>query len=162
MNKDTELIRHAFLNSDDYIIVCDSKFEIILQNTKCNDLVKVNNVLTLFDLKCKESINNALKGKKQDQNYFELTSKINIDDKIVCVYIKIFPVILKSTYFIFLIKDITYEEDIKKELKIEKMFMFNIMNQLPDSIYIKDKNSNFLRINKTQIEILGVKMNLKL
>ncbi len=157
MNKETELIRQAFLNSDDYIIVCDSKFEIILRNNKCNDLVKVNNVLSLFDLTGKQSLNNALKEKKQDQNYFELTSKINIDDKIVCVYIKIFPVILKSTYFIFLIKDITYEEDIKKELKIEKMFMFNIMNQLPDSIYIKDKNSNFLRINKTQIEILGVK-----
>ena len=45
---------------------------------------------------------------------------------------------------------------ILRELAFEKDLLYSLMNNIPDTIYFKDKNSRFVRVNKAQAQILGL------
>ncbi len=157
MKNQNEMFVNVFNNSTDSIIICDENFNIINKNDKAKELL--NNIdeeiiLYLMHLNDKSDL---LENINKFNNIYEYNYTINDYRKVIQFKIKVVKVIIDYCFYIFFIRDITKLECIKNELKIEKMYMFNIMNQLPDSIYIKDKESRFLRINKTQIETLGVK-----
>jgi PAS domain S-box-containing protein len=42
-------------------------------------------------------------------------------------------------------------------LKADSLYLSALMNNIPDTIYFKDTNSNFTRINKAQTAVLGLK-----
>jgi len=42
-------------------------------------------------------------------------------------------------------------------LKADSLYLSSLMNNIPDTIYFKDTNSNFTRINKAQATVLGLK-----
>lgn len=48
-------------------------------------------------------------------------------------------------------------EKIKQELGKEKALMDALMNNVPDSIYFKDKQSRFLRVSKSLLKLFGLK-----
>lgn len=45
---------------------------------------------------------------------------------------------------------------ILQELAFEKDLLYSLMNNIPDTIYFKDKNSRFVRVNKAQAQVLGL------
>ena len=49
-------------------------------------------------------------------------------------------------------KQIQLEEDLLKE----KELLEGLMNNSPDTIYFKDNNSKFIKINKAQAKLLGI------
>ncbi len=159
MKNEKDLLTRIFDYSNEYILICDEKFDIITKNKKCNSLSlskENNNILSLFEGIINEKFLEDLDNLKTGSEFVEFTSNLKIEDEIVFISAKVVKVFEKSTYYVFFLQDNSNYVKIKSELKLEKMFMFNIMNQLPDSIYIKDKESKFLRINKTQIDTLGV------
>lgn len=51
---------------------------------------------------------------------------------------------------------ITDQVQIQKSLKDEQHFLQMLMDNIPDTIYFKDRDSNFLRINKSQAQTIGL------
>jgi glucokinase len=49
------------------------------------------------------------------------------------------------------------QKETEKSLREEQEFLHILMDNIPDTIYIKDTKSRFLRINKAQADILGIK-----
>lgn len=64
---------------------------------------------------------------------------------------------LVKDHFIFgTIADITPQKEIENELLRERYLMTSLLDNSPDRIYFKDKNSRFIRINKSQAKILSL------
>lgn len=55
------------------------------------------------------------------------------------------------------IEDITEQRSVRLSLIKEKELLQALMDNIPDTIYFKDRNSRFLQINKAQAQVLGVK-----
>ena len=53
--------------------------------------------------------------------------------------------------------DITERKEAEQRLQNESDLLRNLMNQIPDTIYFKDKESRFIRINAAQTKMLGLK-----
>ncbi|MGE5351453.1 MAG: ATP-binding protein [Acidobacteriota bacterium] len=45
---------------------------------------------------------------------------------------------------------------ILQELAFEKDLLYSLMNHIPDTIYFKDKDSRFVRVNRAQAQVLGL------
>ena len=56
-----------------------------------------------------------------------------------------------------LVKDITARKQIEEALAKEQFLVNALMNNLPDHIYFKDRESRFIRVNKSQAQFLGLK-----
>ncbi len=54
------------------------------------------------------------------------------------------------------IEDITEQRNIQNSLLHEKELLQALMDNIPDTIYFKDRESRFLKINKAQADIIGV------
>ncbi len=54
-------------------------------------------------------------------------------------------------------RDITDRKRMEEELFHERDLLQALMDNIPDTIYFKDANSRFIRINKAQSQMLGVK-----
>lgn len=61
-----------------------------------------------------------------------------------------------ESYFIAISHDISRSHVAERKLLIERELLQNLMDSMPDSIYFKDENSRFTRINKVQADILGL------
>ncbi|MFC2084208.1 PAS domain S-box protein [Bacteroidota bacterium] len=57
---------------------------------------------------------------------------------------------------ICIIEDITDRNRVRARLEHERDLLHTLMNNIPDTIYFKDSESRFIRINKTQSELLGL------
>lgn len=53
-------------------------------------------------------------------------------------------------------KDISERLKHEKELENERDLLKALMDNIPDTIYFKDQNSKFIRVNKAQSELLGI------
>lgn len=53
-------------------------------------------------------------------------------------------------------RDVTKEHMVEKEMRREKKFMDLLMNNLPDRIYFKDRNSQFIRCNMALAKMFGL------
>lgn len=54
------------------------------------------------------------------------------------------------------IRDISELEELNKKLEHEKNLLTILMDNIPDSIYFKDTNRRFTRVNKGQANLLGI------
>jgi len=52
-------------------------------------------------------------------------------------------------------------KEVEKKLRFETELLQTLMDNIPDSIYFKDVESRFIRINKAQAELLGIKNPLE-
>ncbi len=59
-------------------------------------------------------------------------------------------------YYEGIAEDITKEKNMRTHLEYEKKLLQYLMNNIPDTIYFKDKDYKFTRINKAQAELLGI------
>jgi len=57
---------------------------------------------------------------------------------------------------IFTIRDITERKNIEEALKNEKAFLDALMDNIPDSIYFKDRQCRLLRVNRKEMRDLNV------
>ncbi|MFA3784041.1 PAS domain S-box protein [Melioribacteraceae bacterium 4301-Me] len=63
----------------------------------------------------------------------------------------------KPKYVLFFVEDITQEKEIEKKLAFEQTLMKALMDFMPDSIYFKDVESKFIRVNKAKAKRDGFK-----
>jgi len=54
-------------------------------------------------------------------------------------------------------RDITERKSIERKLEIERSLINSLMEKIPESIYFKDKQSRFIRLNKALADIIGLK-----
>jgi len=57
---------------------------------------------------------------------------------------------------IFTIRDITERKKIEEELKNEKAFLDALMDNIPDSIYFKDRQCRIMRVNRKEMQDLNI------
>ncbi len=53
-------------------------------------------------------------------------------------------------------RDITEQKKAEKAIEFERYLLQMLMENIPDTIYFKDKDCRFIRINKAQVKLLGV------
>jgi len=61
-----------------------------------------------------------------------------------------------NTFFIAISHDITLQIKAESELLFERELLQNLMDSMPDTIYFKDNQGHFTRINKAQAKVLGL------
>ncbi|MDY0102357.1 MAG: PAS domain S-box protein [Lentimicrobium sp.] len=61
-----------------------------------------------------------------------------------------------ENYYIAISHEITRIVNAERELLHERELLQNLMDSMPDTIYFKDTEGKFIRINKAQAQILGV------
>ena len=120
--------------------------------------------LTDFDLFPKEI---ALKNLETDQEVFE-TGKplLNYQEKVInqdgsVDYLQKSKIPIKNDkgeviMIMGLYEKITDRIMLQEHLKNEKHYLQMLMDNIPDTIYFKDRDSKFTKINKAQANILGV------
>jgi len=59
-------------------------------------------------------------------------------------------------WIMYLVTDITNERNIESELAYEKYLIQSLMDNIPDSIYFKDINSKYTRVNQAHAALLGI------
>jgi|WetSurMetagenome_2_1015567.scaffolds.fasta_scaffold03507_2 PAS domain S-box-containing protein len=59
-------------------------------------------------------------------------------------------------HMLIIVKDVTLNKRLEESLSREKYFLNALMNNLTDFIYIKDRQSRFLRVNKSHALALGL------
>jgi len=84
--------------------------------------------------------------------YTTLENSILLFDK----YISVSGFCHNPNIFIIVFEDLTYKKTIDNELLVEKYLLQNLLDQIPDTIYFKDINGRFTRINKAQANVLGL------
>lgn len=120
--------------------------------------------LTDFDLFPKET---ALKSLLTDQEVIETGQPLlNYEEEITDAdgnteYLRKSKIPIKNekgevTMIMGLYEKITKEKIMQEHLKKEKQYLQMLMDNIPDTIYFKDRNSKFIRINKAQAGILGL------
>ncbi|NTW25528.1 MAG: PAS domain S-box protein, partial [Lentimicrobium sp.] len=62
-----------------------------------------------------------------------------------------------NTYYIAISHDITLQKKAESELLFERELLQNLMDSMPDTIYFKDNQGHFTRINNAQARVLGLK-----
>lgn len=62
----------------------------------------------------------------------------------------------KEKNMIIIVKEIQNKKSFEKEIEEERDLLKTLMDNIPDTIYFKNKNSQFTRINKAQAELLGI------
>lgn len=83
----------------------------------------------------------------------------NADGSVDFVQISKIPIKNSSGEVVALIglyERITEQVLLQKHLRNEQHYLQMLMDNIPDTIYFKDKNSKFVRINKAQAKLLGV------
>ena len=101
---------------------------------------------------------------KEEFNNITQLNFINLDTTLVTKKGKRIPVELIIQYFeinsrksiLITAKDISKKRKHEEELELEKYLLKTLMDNIPDTIYFKDLDSKFIRINKAQAELLGV------
>ena len=63
----------------------------------------------------------------------------------------------KTKYIIRIVEDITKQKETEKKLASEQTLLNALMHYSPDSIYFKDNNSKFIRVNKAKYRKHGFK-----
>ena len=63
----------------------------------------------------------------------------------------------KSIGLVGVNRDVTKQIQLEEDLIKEKELLESLMNNSPDTIYFKDNNSKFIKINKAQAKLLGIK-----
>ncbi len=112
----------------DFISI-DKKKQVKLEELISN---KLNSKEIKFKKKNNESINGYISGfKKEDDNHQET-----------------------KVYFVF--EPFNFAQISQTELEYERSLLQVLMDNIPDTIYFKDKHSKFTRINKAQAKLIGV------
>lgn len=134
------------------LIIFDSSLNIVKSNKGISN-VHNNSLTTLLSEPDLMIIKNFIKGETNSPNEFITSTKITKGySKVILSNLREY-----NECFIMLIQDITSEYELNSDLCMDKIFLDNLLNQIPDSIYFKDINSRFLKINKTQAQTIGVK-----
>lgn len=134
----------------DILIIFDTSLNIIKSN---KDILSNNKTLhTLLSEQDLLIIKGFVNGEKNTPNEFITSTKITEGySKVILANLEEY-----NHCFLILIQDITSEYELNSNLCMDKIFLDNLLNQIPDSIYFKDINSRFLKINKTQAQTIGV------
>jgi len=72
------------------------------------------------------------------------------------LYLESFLYSLPSGELVQMVKDVTEQKKMEEALVYEKSLLHALMDNIPDHIYFKDRESRFIRINKAQAKLLGV------
>ena len=134
-------------------------------NIKCSKLIgyKVNeikkkSILEIIVNENKKPLNlNDLVTDKFVSNIAICKANNNKDIKIHIAGIKAHDEQYAKEHFYFVIEPLELTQITENELKYERDLLQVLMDNIPDSIYFKDKNSKFTRINKAQAKLLGIK-----
>ena len=63
----------------------------------------------------------------------------------------------RLTHFLAVKEDITERKEVQEKLAREQFLMHTFVDNLPDAIYFKDRQSRFIRVNRAQAARLGLK-----
>lgn len=99
-------------------------------------------------IKIQEDVHRSFYYKEQDQQGELLQLRIR-HSRYICETNNL-------SYFVFAISDVTQSKKNEEELKFERELLAQLMNNIPDTIYFKNINKKFIRVNRSQCNIIGV------
>lgn len=106
-----------------------------------------------------------------EQEAEEITKRVNQGEKVYIetkrlhkdgniVYVAITAKLLKrndeESKIMAIFQDISDRKSAEKDLEFERRLMDSLLDNLPDTIYFKDTDSKFIRVNRAQADVLGV------
>lgn len=105
-----------------------------------DDKAKINKLFSSYNYDVFKSTESKFKTKNDSYH----------DVEILCKYLE-----SQNSYSV-IIRDISHRTKRRKQLEKEKKLLNALLNNVPDTIYFKDTNSKFTRINKAQADLLGL------
>ncbi len=145
-------VEQLFQIIPEMLIIFDSELNIVKTNKNISQ-DKNKSLKTLLSEHDLLVIRSFIEREANAKNEFITSTKITEGySKVVLSYLD-----KHDDSFLMLIQDITSEYEFNSNLCMDKIFLDNLLNQIPDSIYFKDVNSRFLKINKTQAQTIGVR-----
>lgn len=94
----------------------------------------------------------------QGEKVYIETKRLHKDGSIVDVAVtaKLLKKTDQESKIMAIFQDISDRKLAEKELEFERRLMDSLLDNLPDTIYFKDTESRFIRVNRAQADVLGV------
>jgi PAS domain S-box-containing protein len=94
----------------------------------------------------------------QGEKVYVETKRLHKDGSIVDVAVtaKLLKRTDEESKIIAIFQDISDRKSAEKDLEFERRLMDSLLDNLPDTIYFKDTESRFIRVNRAQADVLGV------
>ncbi|MBK8808486.1 MAG: PAS domain S-box protein [Bacteroidales bacterium] len=148
------------------IIITDSEGDILFYNNACDQYLGFADI-TIFDNKiwCKFS-----KSKYIESFFYSIVNQTNIIDSFIVddlniegekvflnfLYSRSDKFMFGKELFIFMLSDLTKLKKNEDALDFERQLLTQLMDNIPDSIYFKDINKKYIRVNKAHAKLLGL------
>ncbi len=145
------------LSNKDVVLDCNPAFLKMFGYTKEQVIDKLINDLIVPDF-LKDEGNRLTTDVASGKVIASETTRKTADGKLLQVSINGQPVVLPDGNEIIFgtYQDISSRKKTEQALEEERELMNALMETIPDTIYFKDTSSNFLRVNKAQLNALGV------
>ncbi|HOI32479.1 MAG: PAS domain S-box protein [Bacteroidales bacterium] len=147
----------VILSNQDVVLECNQTFLKMFVYKKAQVIGQPINELIVPDF-LKNEGNDLTTDVASGNIIFSETTRRTSDGKLLQVSIHGHPVVLPDGNKIIFgaYQDISGRKKMEQALDQERELMNALMDTIPDTIYFKDTGSNFLRVNKAQLKVLGV------
>lgn len=119
------------------------------------DQVKGTNFLDLFTKDDHSLLSELFNSLPSDKILTTETKIVNTDGRVQDVEV-LFKRKISTAEFLVIVRDTSLRNKRRKALEQEKELLSALMDNFPDTIYFKDTESKFTRVNKSQADMLGL------
>ncbi len=159
-----ERFRQLFRNSTSIMTILDPEGHIVDANKSAEEFygwprdvlrsMRISDINTLTDDEVKKEINKA---RTKQQGVFEFKHQL-ASGEVRDVEVHAGPVTIHGEEMIFsIVHDITDRKTGQEELKRERGLLRTVIDNLPATIYVKDRDLRKVLVNEAELELTGMK-----
>lgn len=150
------LFKYSLYPEERFIII-NSYLPKILGYSSKEEFKKIKFINLFFDPKEKDKFLNILREQKNIR-FFETVFKNKKNNTPIWVAITASYIFIKKRQYIEgIIEDISHHKEMEEKLFLERDFLQNLLDNIPDAVYFKDRHNRIIKVNKFYAQGAGLK-----